>query len=130
MKIPKIHKEFYYYLKEPRALTNPEDYLGPNWKDVINFWLYVDGLSEIKRGSVEVSFWNLDEDVRESARDAARSVARKVIRASNVNLLWWASYWVTNKSYVFAEATKELIAQHKILEQDKTLVFLPLCLKP
>jgi hypothetical protein len=52
MKISKSHKYFANRLHRLRQITNQEDlthperYLGSNWEAVINFWLYLDTLSE------------------------------------------------------------------------------------
>jgi hypothetical protein len=128
MKISKTQQRFSEELKEPRSLTNPEDYLGPNWQDVINFWLYVDGLSYEEKYKMNKCYWALDRDVRIgaccSSRDAAKEVVGKKVRDAS----WYATYDVSDW-YIFQYATNELIAQHKLLEQGKTLVFLPLCIK-
>jgi len=46
MKISKAHKRFSERLENPRVLTNPEEFLGPNYKAVLNFWMILDELSE------------------------------------------------------------------------------------
>jgi hypothetical protein len=44
--ISKIHKCFSECLETPRVLENPEEFLGPNFEAVLNFWLILDDLSE------------------------------------------------------------------------------------
>lgn len=44
--ISKTHQEFSRCLEDPRVLTNPEKFLGPNYKEVLNFWLILEELSE------------------------------------------------------------------------------------
>jgi hypothetical protein len=44
MKISNSHQVFSHILSSPRALSHPDEFLGPNWKDVLNFWLYFDTL--------------------------------------------------------------------------------------
>jgi hypothetical protein len=128
MKISKTHQKFSDYLEDPKALTNPEDYLGPNWEDVINFWLYVDTLSASEKRKMGDRYWDLDYHVLKYASDASWVAAKEVVGMNVKSAAWMAAYYVT--SDVFADATNELIAPHKLLEQDKTLLFLPLCLKP
>ncbi len=128
MKISKIHKSFSDRLKEPEALTNPEDYLGPNWQDVINFWLYLDTLSGDEIDKIGHSYRALDGDMRISAKDVAMNAAWVVVGWKVTNAAWGATYDVSDW-YIFGYATCELINYHKLLEQDKALVFLPLCLK-
>jgi hypothetical protein len=128
MKISKTHQKFSKELKEPRALTNPEDFLGPNWKDVINFWLYVDTLSWDQKRKISDRYWTLDEDVRSSAYDASWDAAKDVVGCVVVNSTWHAAINVASW-YIFGYATDELIAHHKLLEQGKSPTFLPLCVR-
>jgi hypothetical protein len=128
MKISKIHRMLSYRLEERKALTNPEDFLGPNWEDVINFWLYVDGLSEDERKKMTDRYWGLDGVMRESSSDSAEAAAEEIVGEEVEYAAWIVAFDVTGS--VFAYATSELIASHKLLEQGKSLVFLPLCLKP
>jgi hypothetical protein len=116
MKISKTHQDFSEQLNEPKVLTNLEDYLGPNWKDVINFWFYIDTLSENERERIVDSYLDLGEDVRESASDASWCAAEEVVGWKVTSAAWDTYGW----------ATLELIAHHKLLEQGKSLVFLPI----
>jgi hypothetical protein len=131
LKISKAHQWFSDYLKEPKVLTNPEDYLGPNWKEVLDFWLYLDGLSEVEKRKMNKSYWALDRDVRIGAWNATKEVVREEVREA----AWWAGCYSTPSPfpfnlYISGLATLELIGKQKLLEQGKTLVALPLCLKP
>jgi hypothetical protein len=128
MKISKTHKLFSEYLGEPRALTNPEDFLGPNWEDVINFWLYVDTLSEDEIDKMNHPYWDLDYDVLDSAYVIAKVAATEVVGGVVANSAWLAAINVASW-YIFGYATDELIASHNLLEQGKSPTFLPLCLK-
>jgi hypothetical protein len=127
MKISKIHQSFSDHLGEPKVLTNPEDYLGPNWEDVINFWLYVDTLTKEEREKMSDSYWDLDYDVLDSAENAAWDSSEEVVGEEVANMAWNAALDVTDYS-VFGFVTDELLASHKLLEQNKTLVALPLCI--
>ncbi len=127
MKISKIHRRFSEELKEPKALTNPKDFLGPNWEDVINFWLYIDGLSYDEKCEMNTRYYALEDDVRGLAFDISQAAAEEVVGDEVRNAAWMSAYEVTFT--VFADATVELISHHKLLEQNKTLVALPLCLK-
>jgi hypothetical protein len=131
MKISKIHERFSDYLEDPKVLTNPEDYLGPNWEDVINFWLYLDTLSESEISKIGDRYYALDYHVSDAARLAARLAARdsaeEVVGEKVKNAAWLAAFYISGD--VFAYATEELLTHHKLLEQGKTLVALPLCLE-
>jgi hypothetical protein len=55
--ISKIHKRFLESLNNPRVLENPEEFLGPNYKEVLNFWLILDELSEEQLRVVKERYW-------------------------------------------------------------------------
>jgi hypothetical protein len=125
MKISKIHQTFSDLLEDPKVLTNPEDFLGPNWEDVINFWFYIDTLTKDEREKMGVCYWHLDHATLDSAYNASRCAATEVVERVVANKAWGAIYDVSDW-YIFGYVTYELIAQHKLLEQDKPLTFLPL----
>jgi hypothetical protein len=43
--ISKIHKNLSLYFDNSKILTNPEEYLGPNYKILLNFWIYWESLT-------------------------------------------------------------------------------------
>jgi hypothetical protein len=128
MTYSKIHKRFSERLNQPAALTNPEKYLGPNWEDVLNFWIYLDTLSAEEKEEMDNHYWDLDDNVRLFAIDDARNAAEEVVGLDFRYAACLAAHDVT-RVIVFGYATYELIGHHKLLEQDKTLTFLPLCNK-
>jgi hypothetical protein len=129
MTYSKIHQAFSERLKKPDALKNPEKYLGPNYQDVLNFWIYVDTLSNKEKEEMDQSYWALDEEVRDSAINTARDAADDVVGWGFRNAAWCAVWDVTGLRLVFVDATLELIGHHKLLEQGKTPLALPLCVK-
>jgi hypothetical protein len=130
MNYSKIHQAFSERLKNPDVLTNPGKYLGPNWKDVLNFWIYLDTLSKQEREEMGQRYWALDDDARESARIASIDAARGVVGWRFREAAWVAAWDVTGGRVVFGHATNELIGHHKLLEQNKPLTFLPFCIRP
>jgi hypothetical protein len=129
MTYSKTHQKFSELLNKPEALTNPGKYFGPNWEDVLNFWIYLDTLSAEEREEMWRRYCALDYTVRKSARIASRDAAEEVVGENFRYEAWWAAYDVTG-SENFGYATWELIGHHKLLEQNKTPTFLPLCVKP
>jgi hypothetical protein len=126
MTYSKTHKRFSERLNQPDALTDPENYLGPNWEDVLNFWIYVDGLSNLEKREIVERYYSLDYNERDSASiAAAKEVIGVEFRCEAFDAAWDITGWGA-----FGFATCELIAHHKLLEQNKTLTFLPLCVKP
>jgi hypothetical protein len=125
MKISKAHQRFSEELNESRALTHPQEYLGLNWRDVINFWFYIDTLSWGEK-KMNDRYRTLKYYVRLSNIDAVLYAAMEVVGREVRNAAWNAVADVTAYG-VFGWITYELISHHKLLEQNKTLVALPLC---
>ena len=75
MTYSKAHQNFANYLIKPEALTNPQDFLGPNYETVLNFWKWIDSLSEEQWKVVTDRYRNLDDAARSAARSAAWDAA-------------------------------------------------------
>ena len=125
MKISKAHKRFSERLENPRVLTNPEEFLGPNYKAVLNFWMILDELSEDQLKNIhscyldfsiyQLSEWRkaVNEAIKASEETIGRDFADKAADAAYV-VYGWAAY----------RATRELIGMYIILEQNKPLTIL------
>jgi hypothetical protein len=129
MTYSKTHLKFSKLLEQPEALTNPEKYLGPNWEDVLNFWIYLDSLSKHEREEIVERYYALDDDVRDCAIDDARAAAEEVVGWGFREAAWRAAYDVTGR-VVFGWAIYELITHHKLIEQNQTPLALQYCTKP
>jgi hypothetical protein len=129
MTYSKIHKRFSERLEQPDILTNPEKYFGPNWEDVLNFWIYVDTLSEQDKEKMRQRYRDLDNDVRDAAIIAAMDAAAEFVCWEFRTEALYAARGVTGW-WVFGNATWELISHHKLLEQNKTPLALQYCIKP
>ena len=120
MNYSKFHKKFSTELQNPEALTNPQDFLGPNYETVLNFWWTIDSLTETQWNEVARRYSALDPAARDTARDAAGSAAR----SSAGYAAWYgASY---GASYAARDATWELMGMHTLLNDGKSLLFVPL----
>jgi hypothetical protein len=123
MKISKPHQRFANILNNQRVLSHPEEFLGPNWKDVLNFWIYLDTLTfeqiDIARNRVR----NLDDAHINYSKNLASIAASEA-----------TNHYISHCVYVSAPGyagfvAKELIGAHKILEQGQTLTLVPLFLE-
>jgi hypothetical protein len=103
-----IHQRFSKELNEPKVLTNPEEFLGPNWQKVLDLWLAFDALDKEEINKMEESYWVLGEDVINSARDVY--VAAKEVVGERVVCAAWLAFMSVTPSTPFARATLELIA--------------------
>jgi hypothetical protein len=124
MNYSKTHQRFSTELQNPEALTNPQDFLGPNYETVLNFWWTIDSLTETQWNEVARRYRALDpaasyaawDAAWDAARDAAWSAAWYAARDAAGDAAWSAA------SY----ATYELIGMHTLLSDGKDLLFVPL----
>jgi hypothetical protein len=119
MKISTTHQKFANDLKDQTALEYPEYFIGPNWKDVLNFWIYLDTLSGEKRKIISNRFDNLEELGRLTS--ITLKAAEDTIGVKYVDAAWSAP-----PSFASAYATCELINSHNL----ESFNFLPLFLNP
>jgi hypothetical protein len=99
-----------------------EKFLGPNWKDVLNFWIYLDNLRPEQLNRANELFWSLDVSERIAASELAWDATCATIGVYyNVDIS-------ENLTTDIGKATLELIGSQKILEQGKSLTFVPLFL--
>jgi hypothetical protein len=129
MKISKTHQEFADYLNNKRTIDHPDEFLGPNWKDVLNFWIFIDTLNEEQWNSIKEQYWALDtednlNDYYWKTRDyAIEATDQDVVDAAHFSM----SYYITGY-FCAIDVTYELIGSHILQEQGKSLIFLPMFL--
>jgi hypothetical protein len=106
------HQAFSDILKEPKALTAPEDYLGPNFQAVLDFWLLIDTLSEDEKFNVGKRYLALGEDVRNSPYTPYSSSYYAAIEVVGLKVrdAAWRAAWRVTDCEVFGHVTYELIA--------------------
>jgi hypothetical protein len=121
MTYSRTHKRFSELLKKPDALTNPEKYLGPNYQDVLNFWIYLDTLSYLEKREIVERYYALNDYVRHYAIDAAWNATKVVVGEDFRRAAWRAACDVTGCN-VFCDATYEIIGHHKLEEPSKPLL--------
>jgi hypothetical protein len=118
MNYSKSHKRFalelneYYNINEQDVLYYLENYLGPNYKEVLNYWFYCDSLSKEQRNV----YWNrvdsLDLETWIKAHSTATELAGEVFDPRFVNRI--------------SDLAKELIVAHLYIERGIPFTFLPL----
>ena len=144
MNYSKAHQNFSTELQNPEALTNPQDFLGPNYETVLNFWWTMDSLTEdqwkevVRRYDAAWSAaWYAAGDAarsaaRSAARDAAWSAARSAARSAAWSAAGYAAWSAAGVAARYAaesaawSATYELIGMHTLLNDGKDLLFVPL----
>jgi hypothetical protein len=132
MNYSKAHQNFSNGLQNPEALTNPQNFLGPNYETVINFWWFMDGLTKNQWNEVARRYDALDYAARNAAGSAARNAARNAAGSAARNAAgsaagYAAGYAAWNAAWDAAwDATYELIGMHTLLDDGKDLLFVPL----
>jgi hypothetical protein len=128
MNYSKAHQNFSSELQKPEALTNPQNFLGPNYETVLNFWWTMDSLTETQWKEVARRYDAIDYAAWYAARDAARSAARDAAW----NAAWYAAGSAAWNAASYAArsaawyATYELIGMHTLLNDGRDLLFVPL----
>lgn len=124
MRISKIHQKYAELLHNPLALEMPENFLGPNYKTVLNFWLWLEGLSIEELGGFHSPINTGGRDtfttirIRQAAINAGHS--NETSRAAD------AAWYVLHKSirWLAAYATWEIIGSDKLIEMGHTFTYL------
>ena len=129
MNYSKIHQRF--ARDEVDQLTGPEKYMGPNYKEILNFWWFLEGLDDSQWKNVGERFSLLEENIKHNKLVVDNS--RKVQMAVDSAVIWGAAQRVCegegrhyNQVYAVEWATDELISMHLTLEQGHSLVYVPL----
>jgi hypothetical protein len=118
MNYSKIHKwfashlNFYHNINKQDVLDNLENYLGPNYKELLNLWFYWDSLSSEQIDVYWNFIWSLDYETLTKADSTAEELAKEVIDPRFVKYL--------------GNITRELIASHLYIERGIPFTFLPL----
>ena len=120
MKISKAHQRFADQLYHQTALEYPERFLGPNWKDVLNFWIYLDTLSVEESRIIVMSRW-----ASRWRGDYAQQALSWKAAVNTISRLYVDKSVTATCTFAEAYATFDLIGSHKL----ETLNFLPLFLK-
>ena len=131
MKISKTHQRFSECLNNSRVLLNPEEFLGPNFEAVLNFWLSVDDLTGEQWGTIRSRYWDFyDNQLSEWCKAATEAIntSRETIRWEFADNAAFAAEGVYGYVAAF-HATRELIGMHKFFEQQKPLSFFQMFLE-
>ena len=130
MNYSKAHQRFSEYLKVPESLERPEDYLGPNYASVLNFWWYLETLTREQLLELEGKYKLKNKQYNDRYNALVEYV--------ELFLGWRSGHHVTQASRshvrgiigqfpnIPAPVTLELMAMHTILDRGEDLIFIPL----
>lgn len=103
--ISERHRIISNEIGEPEVLTNPEYYFGPNYRTLLNFWIYWESLTSERRNKyLDMAFQ----------------------KGTHQNLVDYARHLVGMQHRYFFYNELEILVAHKILEFGGSLVFLSL----
>jgi hypothetical protein len=101
-----------YSINKQNVLEHPQNYLGPNYKELLNFWYYWDSLSYKQWYACDYSYLKLDVKTYNQAVKISKKLASEVI---DPRITGWL------KSEVC-----EIIAAHLFIQHNIPFTFLPL----
>jgi hypothetical protein len=125
MKLSKTHLKFSHLLNTQDVLNHPENYIGPNWDSVLNFWLHLDKLTEDQLNVVQYRYRALSFPDGDMAYYRANNAANDTTDYAN-----WAgdsaSFCVLCANAVAKYATFELIGLNELLKKGQNPVYFPM----
>jgi len=119
MNYSKIHQILQREFLSDKIDVLPEIYLGPNYETVLNFWWYLESLSEIAKidycGNSATKSFGYNRFII----DQANLLATKQAEA------WYATQIALKIGEWYGWVTVELICMHRILGEGKSPFYLP-----
>jgi hypothetical protein len=103
----KRHEQVCRMIGNPEVLSQPEKYFGPNYKILLNFWLYWQSLTVIQKDTYFRKHFPADSFER------IKSHSREITDVMNI----------TNYGFYYIE--REIMAAHIIIDSGECLTFLP-----
>ncbi len=115
MKISSFHKHFannlnlFFNIPKQNVLDHPEAYLGPNYRDLLNFWLYWESLSFEQKNVYWNRYWVLDEETRKLSSEVIDK--RFVFLLSSIDLELIASHLYIERCipFTFLHVLKDVV---------------------
>jgi hypothetical protein len=119
MNYSKIHQTLRENYLTEEINDYPEQYLGPNYETVLNYWLYLESLPEITK-------------INYIENSATKPYGFNSFIVKEATLLtpyqvqaWYTTQISLNSGEWYGWATVELICMHRILDEGKSLFYLP-----
>jgi len=102
---------FYHNFNKQDVLENPEKYLGPNYKEVLNYWFYRGSWSEEQRLVYRDVYSERIEKLDYNSRKISEELCKEVIDHKLCELC--------------SPIEKEIIAAHLYIERRIPFTFMP-----
>ena len=98
---------------------HPEQHLGPNYETVLDYWWYLESLSEIAKIDYR------DNSATKPSGYNHFIIAQANLLATKQAEAWYATQLSLNIGEWYGWVTVELICMHRILDEGKSLFYLP-----
>lgn len=124
MRISKIHQKYAELLSNPQVLELPENFLGPNYKTVLNFWLWLESLSieELEGFHSPFNTGVGETPTRIRIRQAAINAGHSNETSRAADAAW--SVLHQRIEWLAAYATWEIIGSDKLIEMGHPFTYL------
>jgi hypothetical protein len=119
MNYSKIHQLLRKEYLSDKINDSPDLYLGPNYETVLDYWWYLESLSEIAKIDYSDNFATKPFGYNRFIIDQANLLASKQAEA------WYATKTALEIGEWYGWVTVELICMHRILDEGKSLFYLP-----
>jgi hypothetical protein len=109
------HKRFafflalHYEIDEQDVLVNPQTYLGPNYKELLNYWFYMDSLSSEQWNVYKNRYIKLYDTIVIKAYNISKKLSKVIID----------SRYIISLDFV----EQEIVAAHLYLERNIPFTF-------
>jgi hypothetical protein len=125
MTYSKAHQLFADYINDVSALTEPQDFLGPNYETLLNFWKYIDKLTEEQWRKVALARNDYHGD-----QVSVMKIATGVIGSRNRAAVWESTCNAVSSIHdvgaAASFAAREIICMHLLIENGIEIQFLPI----
>jgi hypothetical protein len=130
-----LHRGVSNKLQSSEVSTEPQNFLGPNYKSVLDFWAFLDTFTEQQWIQVIDRYNALEDSSKNDGFESAWYAAQDVIGRDtrNWNVISYAIQdatfsvlWGTDALVPTLKTNWELIGMPKLLEEGKSLFFAPL----
>ena len=108
------------------VLTDPEKYLGKNYKTVLNFWWTMDSLTEPQWNEVARRYLAIDSAARDAAGSAARDAARSATGSAAGDAARSATGSAAWSAASYAARSAAWYATYELIGDIENPVFVPL----
>jgi hypothetical protein len=119
MNYSKIHQTLRENYLTEEINDYPEQYLGPNYETVLNYWLYLESLPEITK----INY--IENSATKPYGFNSFIVKEATLLTPYQAQAWYATQISLNSGEWYGWATVELICMHRILDEGESLFYLP-----